>query len=287
MRLIEEFNENDPEVVNMLMHQLEKELEVDPLEKIEHPPVALSMGEHRMGEEMYPSPIVTYGNLIFIQAPPKSMKTYLTNLLVSAYLSGGGKPELGQMKGFREGRRVFHFDTEQSKFHAQKVFNRTLRITGEDSSKYHTYALRKLGPKDRTEFIKYCLYNKFNAEEVGLVVIDGIADLINDVNNIEESNDIVQQVMKWSQELNCAIICVIHQNYGTEKATGHLGSALLKKAETALFVKKEGTMATVECRNNRNFPFDDFSFKVNRVGLPEIIDTQINVLKDRKYKNVV
>lgn len=287
MRLIEDINENDPEITNMLMYSLEKELAIDPTQKLEHPPVALSMGMHSMGGEQYPSPIITYGNLVFIQAPPKSMKTYLTNLLVAAYLSEGGKPELGQLKGFRDGRRVFHFDTEQSNFHAQRVFNRSIRIAETDTDKYHTYALRKLGPKDRTDFIKYCLYEKFDREEVGLVLIDGIADLINDVNNIEEANEIVQKVMTWSQELNCAIICVIHQNYGTEKATGHLGSALLKKAETALFVKKEGTVASVECRNNRNFPFDDFSFKVNKVGLPEVLEMDIDVLKNRNYKDVV
>ena len=68
----------------------------------------------------------------------------------------------------------------------------------------------------------------------GLVVIDGIADLVSDVNNLDESSMVIQKLMKWTEELDCHIITVIHSNYGSEKPTGHLGSYLEKKAETQI-----------------------------------------------------
>ena len=37
--------------------------------------------------------------------------------------------------------------------------------------------------------------------------------------------------MEWSQKFNCHIITVIHSNFGSDKPTGHLGSALEKKRE--------------------------------------------------------
>ena len=41
--------------------------------------------------------------------------------------------------------------------------------------------------------------------------------------------------MRISTQCNVHIICVIHQNYGSQKlGTGHLGSALEKKAETVI-----------------------------------------------------
>ena len=91
---------------------------------------------------------------------------------------------------------------------------------------YHTYALRTLGFKQRIEFIEFCLKNK---KRTGLVIIDGIADLVSDVNNLEESNKVVQKLMEWSANYNIHIITVIHSNFGSDKPTGHLGSFLEKK----------------------------------------------------------
>jgi hypothetical protein len=92
---------------------------------------------------------------------------------------------------------------------------------------YQTYALRTINYKTRIKFIEWTLeQNKGNN---GLVIIlDGIADLVSDVNNLQESNLCVQKIMEWSARYDCHIITVIHSNYGTnDKATGHLGSFLI------------------------------------------------------------
>lgn len=277
---------DDYDAYRLVMENIEEGLRIDPKAKIEHPPVALSLGTNLMGGTEYPTPIVTYGNLIAIQAPPKSMKSYLTSLLAAAYLSGGND-RLGKLRGHRDAKRVFHFDTEQSNFHAQRVFKRTLELAGVSDEGYHTYALRRLSHKERVTFIKYCLYEKFDKEEMGLIIIDGIADLIGDVNNIDEANEVVQNLMSWTQELNCALICVIHQNYGSDKPTGHLGSALQKKAETMVKVTRQERQALVECKDSRNFPFDDLVFKVAHDGLPEVLDTQMDVLKKSGFIRVI
>ena len=137
---------------------------------------------------------------------------------------------------------------------------------------YQTYALRTIGYKTRIEFIEHILKN--NKDKNGLVIIDGIADLVSDVNNLEESNLCVQKIMEWSAKFNCHIVTVIHSNYGSEKPTGHLGSFLEKKTETQIqlelnSVHKENI--TVKCKRSRGYAFDTFSFSVNEFGLPFVI----------------
>ena len=61
---------------------------IDPSEDIAYPPTAVSFGEFRSKDEKYPIPIGTYGNFSFVQAPPKTKKTFFISLLAGVYLSG-------------------------------------------------------------------------------------------------------------------------------------------------------------------------------------------------------
>ena len=275
---------DEREVLMMQMERIENELFIDPNEEIEHPPVSLSFGEHTMGGIVYPTPISTYGNLVFIQAPPKSTKTFFVSLLSAAYLGGNSKGYTKGINGHRDERCLIHFDTEQGRFHAQRVFKRVLRMTGLSNECYHTYGLRGLDYDKRVDFIDYCLSRRVN--NPGLVVIDGVADLVSDVNDIQGSNGVIQKLMEWSQKYNCTILTVIHSNHGTDKATGHLGSALYKKCETAIQLKPNFDEGYIEvrCKEARNYPFDTFSYKIDDYGLPSVIDTDLVNFDTKKFE---
>jgi len=269
----------------LIMQSIEQDCKVDPHKKIEYPPVALSFGEKLIktskGDLLLPIGIGTYGNFSFIQAPPKTKKTFLVSLLASVYLGTQNKFG-GNIKGHRENRDVIHIDTEQGKWHCQKVFKRVLDMNDIDYSKnYYTFGLRTIGYKDRINFIEYCLEHK--APNPGLLILDGIADIVSDVNNIQESNACVQKIMEWSENYNVHIICVIHSNFGNDKPTGHLGSALEKKTETQLQLETNTVnteWTTVKCRRSRGYSFETFSFKVNANGYPEIIGDLYDPLSD-------
>jgi len=271
----------------LLMEVFEAECFINPLEKITHPKPAISFGvksyETKDGKIEYPTPIGTYGNFSFVQAPPKSKKTFFVSLLSAIYLADDLEQFGGDLKANRDNKHLIHFDTEQSNFHAAMVFKRPIDMTGIKTDKYHTLALRQLSFKERVEFIEYYLYDKLEATDIGLVIIDGIADLCSDVNNIEESNAVVQKLMKWSKELNCHIVTVIHSNFGTDKPTGHLGSFLEKKTETQIQLELNTVnkgLVTVSCKRSRNAPFENFSFKVNNFGLPQVEGAFYDPLKD-------
>ena len=270
----------------LYMQLLEDECIINTTDIVEYPPVAISMGETTItslkGTKTLPIPIGTYGNFSFVQAPPKTMKTFFISLLASVYLGGSNKFG-GDLKGHRDNKCLIHFDTEQGKFHAQRVFRRVVDMNGgNDVGCYHTFGLRTVGFRHRVEFIEYYLKEKIEKDNVGLVVIDGIADLVSDVNDLEQSNNVVQKIMEWSQKFSCHIITVIHSNFGSDKPTGHLGSLLEKKTETQIQLETNTVnkdWITVKCKRSRGYAFDTFSFKVNNVGLPEIIGNLYNPLE--------
>ena len=265
----------------MFMQSIEEECAIDINKKIEHPPVAISFKTKEVstkdGVKSFPNAIGTYGNFSFVQAPPKSMKTFFVSLLGSAFCNPKGKFTRG-MDSFRDNKHFVHFDTEQGEWHAQRVFKRIQWMNkGLDLDFYHTFALRKVGYKSRIDFIEYYLENmREEGKKIGLVVIDGVADLVSDANNLEESSAIVQRIMAWTSIYNCHIVTVIHSNFGSDKPTGHLGSFLEKKAETQIQLDKDDNKfgcITVSCKRSRNTPFEAFDFKLDENGLPKIISS--------------
>lgn len=270
------------EIHRMYMEQIESDCHINIQEEIKYPPSAISMGKYSLqtkkGIVRVPIPLGTYGNFSFIAAPPKTKKTFFVSLLTSVYLSKNGYNDFGgELRANRgDNKCVVHFDTEQGKFHAQRVFRRVVDMNkNEDVGCYHTYGLRPIGYKTRIQFIDYKLESIVkDGGEIGLVVIDGIADLVSDVNNIEESNDCVQHIMTWTSKYNCHIILCVHNNHNSEKPTGHLGSFLEKKGETQIVLEvNEGNenIIAVKCKRSRNFSFNTFNFTVNELGYPKVL----------------
>jgi hypothetical protein len=266
---------DDKEVDRMHYEMLDADLKVELDEEVPAPPVALSFGTHsyttRKGMRTEETPIATYGNFSFIQAPPKSYKSFFTSLLVSAFLKDN-KWAGDKFSSYRKDKSVFHFDTEQGRWHCQRGFRRVSDMAN-TMDNYHTYSLRTIGYKQRLGFIEYILSNA-KEDSIGLVVIDGVADLVSDVNDITECNLCVQKLMEWSAKYNCHISTIIHSNHNSTKPTGHLGSFLEKKAETQISLNREedSKVVNVSCKRSRNYGFEDFDFFINRFGFPEVID---------------
>ena len=96
----------DDDAKKLILEYTENECRVNPLDDVEFPEPVLSFGvkeyKNKDGIFEYPIPIGTKGNFSFIQAPPKSKKTFFISLLCAIYLKDGKLKEFGgDLKSFR------------------------------------------------------------------------------------------------------------------------------------------------------------------------------------------
>ena len=211
--------------------------------------------------------VASLGNISAVVGAAKSKKTFLCTALVGGLLSENGdfgiEPRLA---------KVLWVDTEQSQLHTRKVVERIHRLAGwnttRNNSLLHTLCLREIDPKRRADI----LYMAIELYKPQLVVVDGISDLMYNTNDIEESDRILGRLMALSTDYNCHILCVLHTNPNSDKARGHIGSALQRKAETVIFVHKVGECSVVEPQFCRNEEFEPFAFIIDEEGLPAECD---------------
>lgn len=206
------------------------------------------------------------GNISAIVGAAKSRKTFLCSALVAGFLQTQQQSVLGSQP--HPEQLVLWVDTEQSKAHVQQLNMRILRMAGVDSQENHPYlkvlALREIDPKQRAKL----LFEAIDGWKPRLVVIDGISDLLYNTNDLEESERIVTQLMRTSSRLKNHILMVLHTNPNSDKARGHIGSALLRKSESVLYVHKVGDCSVVEPQYCRNEPFERFAFQIDGEGIP-------------------
>ncbi len=153
------------------------------------------------------------------------------------------------------------FDSEQSPDDFWHCVDRALKRAGlpKPPPWLHAYCLTGLGCKRAWECVTQA--TKDASDKHGGIhssLIDGVADLILDVNDPGESNAFVAELHSMAIQYDCTINGVIHFNPGGEKSRGHLGSQLERKAETNLALEKDASETTVV-----------YSTKNRRAGIPK------------------
>ena len=221
------------------------------------------------------STIGTLGNFSASTGKGKSKKTFNVCAIVAAAISG--RKVLNYEASFPLNKRqVLYFDTEQSSFHCHKVLERINRLAGlppeTDCERIEFVMLREYGPLERRQIIEFALAER---PEVGLVIVDGLRDLLFDINSSNESAEVIGLLMKWSSQYNLHIHTVLHLNKGDDNVRGHIGTELNPKAETVLQISKneeDGSMSEVHASLIRDRDFPPFAFRINAEGLPELVD---------------
>lgn len=244
---------------------------IDLSKRITEPPALLEIFENdnhrRFGSA---------GDFSLIIGKAKSRKSWFIILLVSALLYGKLfmeklKPCLPVLR-----RRVILIDTEQSHYDVQTLKERILRTAQViDNPDIEVYHFRRFDTSERIKLIEHIIYN---SPGLSVVVIDGIRDLVTDINSPEEASYIKDKILKWTEELNIHIITVLHQNKGDNNARGHIGTELINKAETVISIAKDQRspeLSIVTPEQTRGREFKPFAFLINADSLPEIIDRGI------------
>lgn len=236
-------------------------------------------------DELHPArPVLSFKEKVFaslgdfsmITGKAKSRKTFLLSLFIAVLIAqraiSGITPTLYPKK-----KRILWIDTEQSKYHTQKVFRRVLKVAGvTETPNIEFYSFRGYGPKDCKKMVEQLVLTGNPNNDILLVVIDGIKDLVNDINDPKEATELATWLMKITDEKDLNICAVLHQNKGeNNNARGHLGTETTNKAQTVLSTEKDSNnndFTIVKCVQSREMDFEDFAFKVNDDGLPVVVE---------------
>ena len=218
-------------------------------------------------------PTLPKGNLAALSAKWKNGKTFFCDILSAVFLGANG---FGGLRSLKPIGKVQFFDTEQAVSDTARI----LKI------------INSMISEQRHDDIKvYCLRNACienmdnNSEEISrldfisqtiasghpdLVIIDGIADLIYNYNDVIESQDVVNKLAALANEHNCCIVTVMHQNKSKQDKSmkGHLGTMLFQKCSDVFSVEKVSSLFIVTHQVSRHRQCDDFVFKIGIDGVP-------------------
>ena len=240
---------------------------VDINKPLERPPIVLGIGYHDYKGVSYLNPTFTKGELSAIIAPQKSKKTFFKRSLIASYIGGSTNHYFPNITTKIEGEPyILDFDTEQGGYYAQRSFKGVSEMVGTQYKNYLPFSLKALTDDERVQFIDAVVNDPKYKGKIGWISIDGIADLCLNTNDIEKSKEIAQKIMTWNE--GCHVQVVIHKTFDKDKATGHLGSFLQKKAETTIFLKdtdRETKNSPIEVKqyDSRGAPFDKFYFDLD------------------------
>ena len=254
---------------NELLNEL-NECKIDALEDIPPPDVAWEI----KGNSLEFIIIGTHGNFSVVKGKAKSKKSFLINMAIAAAV--GQKLLHNRLSAplKSDACKVLYFDTEQSKYHVQKAVKRIMeQIDVKSIDNLITYGLRKKSPKKRQELVEFAIRNTPN---LGFVVIDGIRDLITSINDEGESTEITSKLMELTEVYNFHAIVVVHENPGSDKARGHLGTELMNKAEAVIAVTVDSenpNISIVTPAFCKNMNFEPFAFEISPEGIPIIIES--------------
>ena len=261
--------------LNAISDELYKELmdcKVDISEKVPPPEIAWQIKEKSFGFKI----VGTLGNFTMIKGKAKSKKSYLVNMIISAALSESLLHDKLSAPLKSNSSKVLYFDTEQSMYHLQRAVERITEQTKDTKlENLETFNLRKKSPTERLELVEYGIKNTPN---LGFVVIDGVRDLITSINDEAESSNMATKLLEWTEVYNIHIIVVLHENPGSDKARGHIGTELMNKAETVLSVtidKEDSNMSIVKAEFCRNEGFEPFVIEISNDGKPSIAQDYI------------
>ena len=275
--------------LNKSSNELFKKLEscrIDVLEVIPPPEIAWEIKDD-ISEEF--NILGTHGNFSLVKGKAKSKKSFFINMAVSAAV--GEEILQNKLRGpLKENlNKVLYFDTEQSKYHVQNAVKRICKqIKVDIPLNLNTYGLRKSSPSERLKLVEYAIENTPN---LGFVVIDGIRDLITSINDEAESTNMASKLLQWSEKYNIHIVVILHENPGSDKARGHIGTELTNKAETVITVQIDNyddDVSIVSAGFCRNKSFKPFAFRITDDGLPKIIkDYEIEMKAKKKGFDVL
>ena len=224
---------------------------------------------------LFGKPCFPRRELVAITGKAKSGKTFVTSMLMACC-------QAGDVLSFHRERdaplKLLWYDTEQSDESTQDILkNRILRMTGITTTNCTNYTnvdvfnVRAVAWKERRSLLKEAVSHY----DPDLVIVDGIRDLVNDINDGVLAQEVLEELMHLATKKNCCIVCVLHQNKGSEdhNLRGWIGTELMNKAFEVYACEKlmPERIFKVEQTLTRKYDIEQtLFFEVDPNGLPRL-----------------
>lgn len=205
-----------------------------------------------------------------IKAKQKAGKTTALKVFIAALLQG----VMFRVKSLLEKPGILFFDTEQNRTDTKLILEDVAQMTGLSSevidSQVSLHSLRRIDQEQLLPLLKLAL----EEEKPQVVMLDGIVEFVASFNDETESKQLIKELLKLSDQHNCAIVCILHTNKADEdhNMRGHLGTMLAQKSATVLeCIKEKGSsVITVKCSEARHEEMPEWSITFDAEG--RIID---------------
>jgi hypothetical protein len=181
--------------------------------------------------------------LTSISGAEKAGKSAIQTQFISEILSDECTDNIrGLVVAKADGEAVIHVDSEQARSKQQHTVKTILRKGNLHTcpDNFLSYNFRHLDIEQMMPTLTGIIeaaQNRFDA--IHSIWVDGIADFIQDSNDLQTSIEIVRNFMHIAAKYHCPVFCIIHTNPGGNKERGHLGSELLRKSGSVLTVTQD------------------------------------------------
>ena len=195
--------------------------------------------QHCDGDDL--NPILFRNTINVIQGKSGAHKSRLAELQLALFLAAG------EVKaGFyaEKGCQVCLIDSERNQTEQLPMaIQNVLRIAGysieDDPEGFFYTSLLEIDRADRFEAMREYLGSVLAKDKHTVVVLDVLTDCCKDFNNPLYAMPLIDHLNMLINHMDVTFICVIHENPGSEKARGHVGTEVMHKSTTVLQISME------------------------------------------------
>lgn len=201
--------------------------------------------------------ILTKGSVSVLAGKAKAGKTTVTAWLASQMI--------------QKSMKVLWLDTEQGLYYGSRTQHWILSIAKTLSDPNLIYLnLREYRTDERGAIMERAIQDF----EPDLVVLDGVRDLVYDINDTKEATNVAESLMHWTTKYNLSLLSILHTNKTNGEIRGHVGAELKNKSESVIRVENDKDNGRVICSSDesRGKQFETFAFDRDDNGIPHIIE---------------
>ena len=236
--------------------------------------------------KLFDTPCFPRGDLTTITGPAKSGKTFLVSMLMACCVK---RRVLALERVREEPLKVVWLDTEQSRMTTKRILTervgRMIATERFPDEQYYVLNARGLTPKERVDMLELAI----KTYEPDLVVIDGTADMMDDINSGPDSTTLIQQLLGLATMHKCNITTIIHLNRTGERLNlrGWIGTVLVQKSYEVLNcekVMKTQTFSASLTFSRRYHLEQSLYYVIDQEGLPQMTEEPERQPRDAQGK---